>query len=74
MDMLGMQVGIECKHADVFKIPEWWAQTKRLESTGQVPLLVVKQTKDQYAETKVVMRFETLLQLLVLLDKNSIKV
>ena len=64
LQILGQNVGIECKHADTISIPEWWRQAKKLSSLGYEPLLVFKQTADKYSDTKTVMYLDTLLELL----------
>jgi hypothetical protein len=61
--VLGQNAGIECKHTDTILIQEWWRQTKKLEKLGREPVLVFKQTNDQYADTRVVVYLDTFLEL-----------
>jgi hypothetical protein len=68
--MLGQALGIECKHMDKLNVPEAWRQTKKLESLGYEPVLVIKQTADNYGDTKAVIYLDSLLQLLSLLKKK----
>ncbi len=65
-----MAAGFECKHMDKLNVPEAWRQTKKLESLGYEPLLVIKQTADKYGDTKVVMYLETLLEMVKKLNAN----
>ncbi len=62
--VLGQAAGFECKHVDRINIPEQWKQTKKLETLGYEPILVIKQTADKYGDTKVVIYLETLLELI----------
>lgn len=64
MMVLGQNAGIECKNQKTLKIPEWWRQTKKLESLSKEPILVFKQFGEPLAETKVVMYLDTVLELL----------
>lgn len=66
--VLGQNAGIECKNQKTICIPEWWRQTKRLESLGREPILAFKQYGEPMAETKVVVYLETLLRLLKLAE------
>lgn len=63
MQVLGRQAGIECKHYTKYSIHEWWKQTKKLESLGYEPILIVKQTHEDYDGTKVVIYLDTFLDL-----------
>lgn len=62
--ILGKQAGFECKHATSMDLPGWWRQTMKLESLGYEPILVIKQTHEQYEGTKVVIFLDTFLDLL----------
>jgi hypothetical protein len=64
MQVLDRQAGIECKHATTYKIHEWWRQTKKLESLGYEPILIIKQTHETYDGTKAVIYLDTLLELI----------
>ena len=63
MQVLGRQAGIECKHATNYDVPDWWRQTKKLESLGYEPILAIKQTHETYDGTKVVIYLDTFLEL-----------
>lgn len=63
MMIFGQNVGIECKNHKVLHIPEWWRQTKQLESLGREPVLVFKQFGEPLTESKVVIYLETFLML-----------
>lgn len=66
MMVLGQNAGIECKNHKTLAIPEWWRQTKKLESLGREPMLVFKMDLEPMAETKVVMYLDTVLELIKL--------
>lgn len=63
LQVLGQNIGIECKHYGSLAIQEWWRQTKKLEKLGREPVLIFKQTQDQYADTRVVIYLDTFLEL-----------
>ena len=63
MMILGQNAGIECKNQATLHIPEWWRQTKKLESLGREPVLVFKIYGEPMAESKVVIYLDTLLEL-----------
>jgi hypothetical protein len=63
MMILGQNAGIECKNQAVIKIPEWWRQTKKLESLSREPVLAFKIYGEPLEETKVVIYLDTLLEL-----------
>lgn len=67
--ILGQNAGFECKNHATLHIPEWWRQTKKLESLGREPVLVFKQFGESMGETKVVIYLDTLLELI----KSSLK-
>jgi len=62
--ILGQNAGIECKNQATLCIPDWWRQTKKLESLGREPVLVFKQFGEPLGETKCVIYLDTLLELL----------
>ena len=64
MMILGQNAGIECKNQAHLSIPEWWKQTKKLESLGREPVLVFKQFGEPLPETKCVVYLDTLLELI----------
>ncbi len=64
MMVLGQNAGIECKNHKILHIPEWWKQTKKLESLGREPMLVFKQFGEPLGETKVIVYLDTLLELI----------
>ena len=64
MMILGQNAGIECKNHATLHIPEWWKQTKKLESLGREPILVFKIYGEGFGETKAVIYLDTLLELI----------
>jgi hypothetical protein len=66
MMILGQNAGIECKNQKTLCIPDWWRQTKKLESLGREPVLVFKQFLEPLGETKAVIYLDTLLELIKL--------
>jgi hypothetical protein len=63
MTVLGQNAGIECKNQANLCIPEWWRQTKKLESLGREPVLAFKIYGEPLSETKVVIYLDTFLEL-----------
>ena len=63
MEILGQNVGIECKNQKVIKIQDWWRQTQKLESLGREPVLIFRIDREPLEETKVVIYLDTLLEL-----------
>lgn len=63
MMILGQNAGIECKNHATLCIPEWWRQTKKLESLSREPVLVFKIYGEPMAETKALIYLDTLLDL-----------
>lgn len=63
MMILGQNAGIECKNHSTLHIPEWWKQTKKLETLSREPVLVFKQFGEPMGETKCVIYLDTLLEL-----------
>lgn len=68
--ILGQNAGIECKNQVTLHIPEWWKQTKKLESLGREPVLVYKLPYEPLGSTLCTIYFETLLELLVEIKKK----
>jgi hypothetical protein len=64
MMVLGQNAGIECKNQATLKIPDWWRQTRKLESLGREPILIFKQFGEPLGETKAVVYLDTLLELI----------
>lgn len=64
MMILGQNAGIECKNQVTLHIPEWWKQTKKLESLSKEPVLVFKIYGEPLGETKCVVYLDTLLELI----------
>lgn len=62
--ILDQNVGIECKNHATLHIPEWWKQTKKMESLGREPVLVFKIYGEPMGETKAIIYYDTLLELL----------
>ena len=69
MMILGQNAGFECKHADNLKTQDWWRQTKKLESLGREPILVMKQTGYDYGDTLAVIYLDTLLEMAKKIDE-----
>jgi hypothetical protein len=69
--ILGRAAGFECKHMDRLSVPDAWRQTRKLDSLGYEPVLVIKQTADDYDDTKVVLHLETFLALLHKLSPSN---
>lgn len=63
MMILGQNAGIECKNQANLSIPDWWRQTKKLESLGREPVLAFKIFGEPLGETKVVVYLDTFLEL-----------
>lgn len=61
--VLGQNAGIECKNHATLHIPEWWKQTKKLETLGREPILAFKMYGEPMDETKVVIYLDTFLEL-----------
>ena len=62
--ILGQNAGIECKNQMILKIPEWWKQTKKLESLGREPVLVYKLPYEPLGATLCTIYLDTLLELI----------
>lgn len=63
MMILDQNVGIECKNHKTFAIPEWWRQTRKLESLGREPVLVFKENHAPLGDTLCVVYLDTLLEM-----------
>ncbi len=63
MMILGQNAGIECKNQATLCIPDWWRQTKKLESLGREPVLVFKIYGEPLSESKALIYLDTLLEL-----------
>ncbi len=63
MMILGQNAGIECKNHATLCIPDWWRQTRKLESLGREPVLVFKMTNEQWGDTKAIIYYDSLLEL-----------
>lgn len=64
--VLGQNVGIECKNQKTLAIPDWWRQTKKLESLGREPILVYKIQGDPLEGALVTIYLDTFLRLVKL--------
>lgn len=62
--ILGQNAGIEAKNHKSLAIPEWWSQTKKLESLGREPVLVYKIHNAPLSDTLCTIYFDTLLEIL----------
>ena len=63
LTILGKNIGIEAKNHKTLHIQEWWRQTEKLEVLGREPVLAFKIARDPFEATNVVIRLETLLEL-----------
>jgi hypothetical protein len=63
LTILGQAAGFECKHRSNLNVTESWKQAVKLQSLNYEPILVLKHTHDQYANTKAVIYLDTLLEL-----------
>lgn len=72
MMVLGQNAGIECKNQANLAIPEWWRQTKKLESLRREPILAFKIYGEPMEETKVVIYLDTFLELVKLSNTDKI--
>lgn len=63
MEILGQNVGIECKNQKKIAIQNWWEQTQKLERLGREPVLAFKFDRESFEETKVVIYLDTFLKL-----------
>lgn len=61
--ILGQTAGIECKHTAAMSLHTAWKQTKKLETLGREPVLVFKHPEEDFGQTKCVIYFDTLLEL-----------
>jgi len=59
----GQNAGFECKNHKVVKVPEWWRQTRKLESLGREPILVFKLHLEPLGNTLATVYLDTLLDL-----------
>jgi hypothetical protein len=72
MMVLGQNAGIECKNQATLHIPNWWKQTKKLESLGREPILVFKQYGESLGDSKAIVYLDTLLELIKLSNTEKI--
>lgn len=64
MMVLGQNAGIECKNQKTLAIPDWWAQTRKLESLGREPILVYKIHNAPLSDSLCTIYLDTLLELI----------
>ena len=64
MMVLGQNAGIECKNHKTLHIPDWWAQTKKLEKLSREPILVYKIHNAPMGDTLCTVYLDTLLDLI----------
>lgn len=74
MMVLGQNAGIEVKNQKTLCIPDWWKQTKKLESLGREPVLAFKIHGEPMEEAKVVIYLDTFLELVKLSQGEKIEV
>ncbi len=63
MMVLGQNAGIECKNQATLCIPDWWRQTKKLESLSKEPILAFKIYGEPVGESKVIIYLDSFLDL-----------
>lgn len=64
MMVLGQNAGIECKNHKTLHIPDWWSQTRKLESLSREPILVYKIHNAPMGDTLCTIYLDTLLELI----------
>ena len=62
--ILGRNLGIECKNHKNAAVKDWWKQACKLEVLGMEPMVVYRLAQESYEDTKVILRLDTLLDLL----------
>ena len=62
--ILDQNVGFECKNQKTLAIPDWWRQTKKLESLGREPVLVYKLPYEPLENSLCTIYLDTLLELI----------
>jgi hypothetical protein len=72
MMVLGQNAGIECKNQATLHIPDWWKQTKKMQSLAREPILAFKQFGEPLGETKVIIYLDTFLELVKLSNTDKI--
>lgn len=72
MMVLGQNAGIECKNQANLSIPDWWRQTRKLQSLAREPILAFKIYGEPLEETKVVIYLDTFLELVKLSNTEKI--
>jgi len=70
----GQNAGIECKNHKVIKIPDWWRQTRKLESLGREPILVFKIHNEPLGNTLATIYLDTLLDLIKEIQELEAKI
>ena len=66
--LLGRNLGIECKNTEKLNIPKYWKQTEKLEVLGREPVLVYKLPNRNPRVVLVSIYLETFLDMLVALQ------
>lgn len=61
--VLGQNAGIECKNHKQISLPDWWMQTRKLESLGREPVLVYKIHQAPLSDTLCTIYFDTFLDM-----------
>lgn len=62
--ILGLALGLECKHVDRLDLNDSLKQAEKLASLGYEPVLVFKRTQDRYENTRCVIYLDTLFDLI----------
>ena len=63
MQILGINIGIECKNQSVAKVREWWSQAQELEYVRRVPVVVYKLKGENFEDSKVIISLDTFLDM-----------
>ena len=70
--VLGRNLGVECKNQETLHIPDWWRQVEELEKLDREPVLVYKIPRRNPRVYLVSIYLETFLDMLVALqDKDD---
>lgn len=64
LQILGKNIGFECKNYANANVQEWWRQAQKLEALGREPVVVYKLKNEQYKKVKVILYLDTLLELI----------
>ena len=63
MQILGRNVGFECKNYKTAHVKDWWMQAQKLEALRREPIVAYKLAGEGYPDTKVIIYLDTFLDL-----------